>query len=244
MTWLAQSWSMVARLALEHLSLALPAVVLSVLLALPLGRLAHRFPAAGGAVRTASSLLYSIPALPMLIIIPAVFGTALRSAATMVLALTLYGVALLVGAAADAFGSVPAASRQAATALGYSPLGTFWLVELPLAIPVFLAGVRVMAVSTVSLVTIGSLVGIPSLGNLLTDGFQRGIPEEVAAGIVGTVVLALALDLALVLLGRVLTPWRVSTRRQNTERGNTERGNTGRGNTGRGDTRRAKEVPA
>lgn len=207
MTWLAQNWSLVGSLTLAHLGLALPAILLSSLGAVVIGRLAHRFPVAGGMLLTLAGVLYSIPALPMLIIIPVVLGTGLRSAATMVIALTVYGVALLAGSAADAFGSVRAEVRQAATALGYSGLGSFWRVEVPLALPVYLAGVRVMTVSTVGLVTIGSLVGIPSLGNLLTDGFQRGIVEEVAAGIIATIVLAVLLDLILLGFGRWLSPW-------------------------------------
>ncbi len=208
MTWLSQSWADVVALALAHLLLAVPAIALSLVIAVPIGRCAHRYGRVGGVLLTAFSLLYSIPALPLLIMVPVVLGTPLRSSATMIAALTLYGVALLVGAAADAFGSVPPPVTQAATAMGYSPRGRFWQVELPLALPVYLAGARVMAVSTVSLVTIGSLVGIPSLGNLLTDGFQRGIVEEVVTGIVVTIALAVALDLLLVGLGWLLLPWR------------------------------------
>jgi osmoprotectant transport system permease protein len=88
----------------------------------------------------------------------------------------------------------------------------FWRVDLPLAVPVLLAGVRVVAVSTVSLVTIGALIGVPSLGTLLTDGFQRGIPAEVATGVIATMLLALFFDAVLVTAGRILTPWTVSRR--------------------------------
>ena len=82
-----------------------------------------------------------------------------------------------------------------------------WRVDLPLATPVILAGLRVATVSTVGLVTIGALIGVPSLGTLLTDGFQRGIVAEVATGVAMTVALALVLDALLILAGRALTPW-------------------------------------
>jgi osmoprotectant transport system permease protein len=95
----------------------------------------------------------------------------------------------------------------AAAAMGYSRWGRFWAVELPIAVPVLVAGLRVVAVSTVSLATIGSLTGISSLGTLFTDGFQRGIPAEVITGLVLTVVMAVALDLLLAGLGRILAPW-------------------------------------
>ena len=208
MNWLTQNWEQVGNLAWAHLRLSLPAIALSIVIAIPVGRLAFRYGRFGGALSSAATLLYAIPALPMLIVIPALAGVPLRSDANMVIALTLYGVALLVRSAADGFQSVDAAVRDSSIAIGYSPLALFWRVDLPLALPVLLAGIRVVAVSTVSLVTVGALIGVSSLGTLLTDGFQRGIGSEVATGVIATIVLALALDAALVLLGRALTPWR------------------------------------
>lgn len=207
MRWLRLNWQQVVDLAWTHLALSVPAIVISVLLAVPLGRLAHRRPRVGGPVLSAASLLYAIPALPLLIIIPALVGVPLRSPVNLVIALSIYGVALLVRSAADAFASVDPVTRDAAIAVGYSRRSLFWTVDLPLAVPVLLAGVRVVTVSTIGLVTIGALIGVPSLGTLLTDGFQRGITAEVATGIVVTVVLALVLDAALVIAGRRVTAW-------------------------------------
>ena len=99
------------------------------------------------------------------------------------------------------------APRLSATALGYGGLRRFLTVELPLAGPALLAGLRVVAVSTVSLVTVSALLGVGSLGSLFTDGFQRGILAEVITGIGATAVLALLLDAALMALGAVLMPW-------------------------------------
>lgn len=213
MTWLGYNWPWVLELTRDHLILSAAAIVLSTLIAVPIGRLAFRRPLIGSPLLTAAALLYAIPALPLLIIIPAIIGTPLRSSATMIAALTVYGVALLVRTAADAFGSVDARVRDAAVAIGYSPRSVFWRIDLPLAVPVLLSGIRVMTVSTIGLVTIGALIGVPSLGTLLTDGFQRGIAAEVATGVIATVLLALALDGLLLLLGRVLTPWRRSVPR-------------------------------
>lgn len=207
MNWLSRSWLTVLELTVAHVMLAVPAVMLSVVVAVPLGRLAFRRPTVGGPLLGAAGLLYAVPALPLLIVIPAIFGTPLRSPATVILALGIYGMALLVRSAADAFGSVDPTVRQAAVAVGHSPLGIFWRVDLPLALPVILAGTRVVTVSTVGLVTIGALIGVPSLGSLLTDGFQRGIVAEVATGVVATIVLALLLDGALILAGRAVAPW-------------------------------------
>ena len=207
MTWLALNWQQVVTLAVAHLLLSVPAIVISVLIAVPIGRLAFRRPRIGGAVSATATLLYAIPALPLLIIIPAIVGTPLRSSATMIIALSVYGVALLTRTAADAFSSVDGGVRTAAVAVGHSPRSVFWRIDLPLAVPVLIGGIRVMAVSTVGLVTIGALIGVPSLGTLLTDGFQRGIAAEVATGVIATVVLALLIDAALVLTGRLLAPW-------------------------------------
>ncbi|GAA2180089.1 ABC transporter permease subunit [Brooklawnia cerclae] len=214
MRWLILNWAQVTELARDHLVLSVPAIVLSVLIAVPLGRLAYRRPAIGAPLLGVAALLYAVPALPLLIVIPAVLGIPLRSMATMTIALTVYGVALLVRTAADAFATVDASTRDAAVAIGHSPRAVFWQVDLPLAVPVLLSGVRVVAVSTIGLVTIGALIGVSSLGTLLTDGFQRGIAAEVATGVVATVVLALLVDALLLAVGRVLTPWtRITGRR-------------------------------
>ncbi|WGX94959.1 ABC transporter permease [Nocardioides sp. L-11A] len=210
MTWLDTNRDYVLDMLLQHVRLAVPAIVVSVLVAVVLGRIAWRWPRAGTVVLGTASLLYSVPALPLLIVIPVLLGIPLRSGLTLVVALAVYGTALLAGTAADAFRSVDARVREAAEAMGYSRTGLFWKVDLPLAVPVLLSGIRVITVSTVSLVTIGALVGIPSLGNLLTDGFQRDIRAEIVIGVVGTMVLAIALDVLLVGLGRLATPWRAS----------------------------------
>lgn len=208
MNWLAQNWTQVGELAWAHLRLSLPAIALSVLVAIPIGRLSFRYGRLGGALTSAATLLYAIPALPMLIIVPALVGVPLRSPVNMIIMLTLYGIALLVRSAADGFASVDRTVRDSAVAIGHSPMAVFWRVDLPLALPVILAGVRVVAVSTISLVTVGALIGVSSLGTLLTDGFQRGIFGEVLTGILATIALALIVDGALLFLGRALTPWR------------------------------------
>lgn len=211
MRWLLLNWPQVVELTRDHLLLSLPAIALSALIAVPLGRLAFTRPRAGGLLLAAATALYAIPALPLLIIIPAILGTPLRSAATMIVALSVYGVALLVRTAADAFAAVDPHTRDAAIAIGHSPRTVFWRVDLPLAVPVLMSGLRVVAVSTIGLVTIGALIGVSSLGTLLTDGFQRGIAAEVATGVVATMVVALAIDGVLVAVGRAASPWARAT---------------------------------
>lgn len=212
MTWLSQHLHIVGQLLLEHLALSLPPILLSLVLSVPLGWLAARSPRLRTPLLTGTGLLYAIPSLPLLIIVPAITGFGLRSPATIITALTLYGCALLVRGAADAFGSVPHDARLAARAVGHSPWALFWRVELPLAGPVLLSSLRVVTVSTVSLVTVGALIGAGGLGTLFTDGFQRGIDASIATGILLTVALALALDALAVLAGRAAMPWRRAVR--------------------------------
>lgn len=211
MTWLDLNRDLVLDLLGQHVRLAVPAVLISIVVAIALGRIAWRWPRVGTVVLGAASLLYSVPALPLLIVVPVVLSVPLRSETNLIVALAIYGTALLAGTAADAFRSVDDRVREAAEAMGYSPTGIFWRVDLPLALPVLVSGIRVVTVSTVSLVTIGALVGISSLGSLLTDGFQRNIREEVATGVIGTMLLAVVLDLLIVAAGRAMTPWQRSS---------------------------------
>ena len=207
MNWLWSNLDLVAELTLVHLALSVPAIILSFVISVPIGWLAHRYRWSRGVLLSICGLLYAIPSLALFIALPAFTGLSLRSPVNLVIALTLYGIAVIVRTSADAFDSVERDIRQSATAVGYSATGRFWGVELPLAGPVLLSGLRVVIVSTVSLATVGAVIGVQSLGSLFTDGFQRGIQAEIITGIVATIVLALGLDALSVLLGRLLMPW-------------------------------------
>ena len=206
MTWLSSNWGVIGSLTLSHLWIALPAIALSVLFSVPIARWAA-FSRRGDWVLSALSALYAVPSLPLLIVIPVIVGVALRSPINMVIVLTLYGVAVLVRQVAEGFRAIPRAPLQAANACGYSLPRRFVEVELPLATPVIVAGTRVVATSTVSLVTVGAFIGVRSLGTLFTDGFQRGLVAEVVAGLVATVLLALVIDALIQGIGWALTPW-------------------------------------
>ncbi len=207
MSWFLANTELVADLTWQHLKLSALPILLGLVLALPPGVLAWRWRHLRAPVLTVVGLLYTIPSLALFVLLPAVLGIGILSELNVVVALTLYAVALMTRSVTDALIAVDPAVRMSATALGYSAWRRFWAVELPLAGPVLLAGLRVVAVSTVSLVTVGVLVGISSLGNLFTDGLQRGNIAEVLTGIVATMVLALVLDVLLLLLGRALMPW-------------------------------------
>ncbi|MBC7590763.1 MAG: ABC transporter permease subunit [Salinibacterium sp.] len=207
MNWLLNNGDLIGQLVVAHLLIAIPPIILSFVISVPIGWVANRYRWSRGTLLTVLGLLYAIPSLPLFIILPLIIGTGLRDPINLVVALTLYGIALMVRTTADGLGSVDPDIRQSATAVGFSARSQFFRVELPLAGPVLLAGIRVVAVSTISLTTVGAVIGISSLGALFTDGIQRGIAVEILTGIVLTIIIALGVDGLLVLLGRVLMPW-------------------------------------
>jgi osmoprotectant transport system permease protein len=210
--WLLDNLDLILELSLEHLALSVPPIVLGFLIAIPVGWVAFRFPRARGPLLSAAGLLYTVPSLVLLVLLPPILGISVLSSANLIIALTIYAVAIMSRSVTDALESVDPDIRQSATAMGYGGWRRFWTVEFPLAGPVVLAGLRVTAVSTISLVTVGILIGVQSLGYLFTNGYQRRIVPEILAGVVMVVVIALVVDYLIVLLGRVLMPWTRSTR--------------------------------
>lgn len=207
MNWIWSNLDRIGELVLVHLALSVPAIILSFVISVPIGWLAWRYRWSRGVLLSLCGILYAIPSLPLLIALPGVIGVSLRSPVNLVIALTLYGIALMVRTVADAFADVDRDVRLSATAVGYSPWRRFAGVELPLAGPGLLAGLRVVIVSTVSLATISAVIGVQSLGSLFTDGFQRNIPGEIWAGVIATMLLAIVLDGVAVVTGRMLMPW-------------------------------------
>lgn len=188
--------------------LAAVPLLIGLLIALPLGYLAHRKRWAYVPLLTSSGLLYTIPSLVLLIVLPGVLGTRILDTVNVVVALSVYTVALLVRVVADGLGSVSPETMAAASAMGLSERQRLFGVQLPIAVPVIGAGLRVAAVSNVSLVSVASIIGIQQLGSLFTAGLQSSDMVPVGLGVILVVVLGLLFD-AVILLGiRVLTPWR------------------------------------
>lgn len=190
-----------------HIPLAIWPVVIGLLLALPIGYVAHRFRWLYPPLLAGSSVLYAVPSLALFVVMPSILGTQILDRINIIVALSVYSVALLVRTVVDGLSSVPREVVQAATAVGYTPLRRIVTVELPIAVPVILAGVRVVTVSNVSLVSVGALLGVGGLGQLFTDGLQRDYLEPIIVGIVLSVLLALVLDAIIVGAQRYLTPW-------------------------------------
>ncbi|MDX6276495.1 MAG: osmoprotectant transport system permease protein [Nocardioidaceae bacterium] len=214
MTWLFDNFHYVWSLTLRHMWLSAVPVVVGFVVALPIGWYASRHKWLGGGLLSLSSILYTIPSLPLFVILPGLLGTGFLSAVNVIVALSIYAVAIMVRSSSDAFGSVSPAVLDAASAAGFSPAQRAFRVELPLAGPVLLAGLRVVSVSTVSLVSVATIIGVSNLGSLFTDGLRRSFNTEVVIGVVATVIIALFFDLVLVIAGKLLLPWTSAGRPQ------------------------------
>lgn len=201
------AWSTIGELLVRHLYLAGVPLLIGLLISLPLGWLATRYRWLAPPMIAGTGLLYTIPSLALFILLPLVLGTRILDDANVLVAMTIYTVALLTRTVADGLGSVPGATRQAATAMGYGELRRTVVVDLPLAVPVITAGLRVAAVSNVSIVSVAALIGVSQLGQLFTEGFNRNDMGPILVGIGACVALALALDAGIALLSRTLTPW-------------------------------------
>lgn len=195
-----------------HTRLSALPLLFGLILSLPLGWLARRYRWAYPPLVSIAGLLYTIPSLALFIVLPGILKTRILDPTNVVVALTIYTVALLVRVVADGLAAVPDDVLQAATAMGYRGFGRLVRVELPIAVPVIAAGLRVAAVSNVSLVSVSALIGVPQLGQLFVNGFQLNYQAPILLGIVLSVLLALAFDITIQLLGRSLTPWRRAVR--------------------------------
>ena len=207
MNWVLDNLGLIGSLTLDHLRQSTIAIISAFVIALPLGWLAWRYTRLRGSVLTTIGLLYTIPSLGLFALLWAVFGIPYLSETNLIIALTIYGVAIMTRSVTDGLDSVDATTREAAVAVGYGPWRRFWTVDLPLSGPVLLAGLRVTATSTIALATVGILIGVQNLGYLFTNGLQRRIIPEVLTGVVLVVIISLVIDLLLVWAGRALMPW-------------------------------------
>jgi osmoprotectant transport system permease protein len=199
-THLAYFWS----LSRTHLYLALVAVLLGLLISLPLGALATRVRRSYPPILAITTILYALPSLAVFAFLVGVTGL---TETTVIIPLTAYAVAILVRSVADGLRNVPDDVRVAAVAMGYSPIRQLVSVEFPVALPVIVAGLRIATVASISLVTVGSLIGIGGLGQLFIAGENEDFITEIIAGVVLVAFWAMAFDGLLVLAGRLLAPW-------------------------------------
>ncbi len=200
-----------------HTWLSIVPVVLALLIALPIGWLANRYSWSYPPIMGITGLLYTIPSIALFVLIPPLLGLDPLSVVQVAIALTIYSVALLVRVVADGLSSVNEDTRQAAIAIGYTPFARLLKVDLPIATPVIVAGLRVAVVSNVSIVAIASTVGFQNLGSLFITGYQLSTGTSpyyppIVLGLILCLILALALDAVVIAVGRALTPWRKAVR--------------------------------
>jgi osmoprotectant transport system permease protein len=206
--WLGnpRNWERLAGFAVEHVELTLWAVVAGSLVAAPLALLAVRRRAFYTPLLTLTGVLFTVPSLAMFLLIIALFSTGF-SRTTAVMGLGVYSLLILFRNAVAGLDGVPADIREAGEAMGYTKNQLLVKIELPIALPVIIAGLRIATVSTVGLVTITALIGQGGIGRLFVQGFQRQNPTILLVAIVSVVALAFVADLALLTAQRLLLPW-------------------------------------
>ncbi|MFF9480357.1 ABC transporter permease [Streptomyces sp. NPDC014733] len=193
----------------EHVQLTAVSVALGLVVAVPLALLARRYRWTAGPVLGLTTVLYTIPSLAMFSLLLPVYGL---SSALVVVGLALYSLTLLVRNLLAGLDGVPDGAKDAARGMGYGPTRQLLTVELPLALPAAMAGVRIATVSAVALTTVGAIVGHGGLGNLIYAGMNSYFKAQVLTASVLCVLLAVAFDLLLLGAERLLTPWRRGAR--------------------------------
>lgn len=203
--WVADHLDDVWQRTIEHVELTVISVVIGFVVSMILSVVALKWRRTYGPITWVTGVLYTIPSLAL--IVPLVrwlgFGKT-----PVVIALVSYTLLILVRNNVAAFDGVPPDVREAAIGMGYTPLRRVVQVELPLALPVIVAGVRIATVTVIGLVTIGALVGSGGYGAFINDGLDRFFPTPVVVGAVLSILLATAADIGFVVLERALTPWR------------------------------------
>jgi osmoprotectant transport system permease protein len=202
---LAGNWDVIWYYSQQHVRYTVIAVAAGTLLSIPLSFAAVRAPRTYPALLAATNAIYAIPSVALFVLLSPWLGFV--NDKPIIVAMTLYTLVILVRNVVESIRSVPESVLRSADGMGYRPLARFFAVELPIALPGIVAGLRLAVVSTVSLISVGALVGRGGLGRLFTDGRARHIVVELWSGVVAVVVIALALDGLLVLAGRVTTPW-------------------------------------
>ncbi len=197
-------WPELRDATVSHLGITALAVALGLAVAVPLALLARRFTRLEGLLLGLTTVIYTIPSLALFsLLVPFTFLTT----TTVVIGLALYSLTILVRQILAGLRAVPDDVVEAAAGLGYSSLRMLFRIEFPLAMPVAMAGLRVATVSTVALTTVGSIIGHGGLGNLLADGVNTDFKAEILAASVLCVALAVVLDMGLLGVQRLLTPW-------------------------------------
>jgi osmoprotectant transport system permease protein len=205
--WLERNLEMIGGLMAEHVILALVPVVVAFVISIPLGYLVSKTGKAADVLLAILGVIYSIPSLALFVLMPLVLGTQILNPVNIGAALAVYSIALLVRSVVDGLRSVSPSVKQSASAMGYGSFRRLLRVELPLAMPVIFAGLRVVTVSNIALVSVAVLVGSGALGKLFDLGFGSSFYTPIIVALVLTLALALIADGLILLLQRGSLPW-------------------------------------
>jgi osmoprotectant transport system permease protein len=198
------NWSQFWQFAGDNAFLGIVPALIGLAISVPLGIACVRWRGLYGPILSLTSIIYAIPSLALFVVLIDYTGLGY---VTVSIPLALFSLCVLVPNVVDGLRAVPAPVSQAATAMGFGALRRLVQVELPLAIPVIIAGLRIAVVSSISLASVGALIGVNSLGYFFIDGLQRDFPEEIWVALIAVIALALISDLILVGLRWLLTPW-------------------------------------
>ena len=203
--WILDNLDEIGQRLGEHALMVVAAVSIGFVVSFGLALIARRFPATYGPIIAVTGTLYAVPSLALFVLLIPITGLSL---ATGIVALVLYTLLILVRNIVTALEGVPADVIEAATGMGYTPAERFWRVELPIAVPVVVAGLRIATVTTIGLVAITTFIGLGGLGYLIINsGTRRFFPTSIYVGVILCVVLAVVADLVLLWIQRRLTPW-------------------------------------
>ena len=208
-SWIGDHLDDIRAALVQHVQLTVLAVLLGLLLAFPLALAAVRWPRLYGPILGLTGVLFTIPSLALFILLIPFTGLQIQTA---LIGLTIYTLLILVRNIVEGLRGVDRDVREAAEAMGFARARQLFQVELPLALPVIMAGVRIATVTTIGLVTVTALIGQGGLGRLFLDGFILNFATPIVVGLVLSVLLALTADLLLVGLQHRLTPWARSGR--------------------------------
>lgn len=199
-TYLGTFWDLVQ----QQLTIALSSVLFGLVIALPVGVACTRWKRLYPPVLAVVTVLYSLPSIALFMLLLPFTGL---TQTTIIIPLTFYSLAALIPNVHDGIAGVPEDARLAAVAMGFSGLRRLLVVDLPLAVPPIIAGLRVATVSNISMVSVGALIGQGAFGALFTSAAQLDRTDLAWKGIIAIIVMALAVDLLLVGAQRLLTPW-------------------------------------
>lgn len=203
--WVVEEWDQIREAIVEHLTLTVLAMLLGIAVSAILSALALRYRWTATPITAMTSLIYTLPSVALFALLAPVFGN--LSLITAVLPLAGYTLLILVTNTVAGFNAVPASVRDAADGMGLSPTRRMLTVDLPLAMPYIMTGIRIATVSTVGLVTVAAIIGQGGLGRLIFSGLRRAFWTPMTVGASLSIILALVLDALLLGLTALLTPW-------------------------------------